>query len=865
MATCDTLATKASLDQLRKEFEVFKISTNTELKKKVDSSNTEYKNTVLTASTIGLAVGATYLKNQVKINTGDINQAKSDVYRLQNSVETVNSVAKKAAQRTEEAVRAVKEAKAAADRAEAETSVAKNLGKEAKTVASNANKAASEASNIAKNALGKAESAFQKATSALAELPGIKQLAQLAKSDAAQSLLKVLGVIGVVTSIFDLLNTFATFESVNAAQKAADSAFITSQQAFSEAISAKSQARTANKKSDIATSKASTAVSEAQTATNRATDAIQKAGLAETRAINAQNTASVATEVANQAKSDSSNALSIANQARQEVNAIKGTVSSLRSRLEDLAATQSLQSVQLKQALNELSRLETLVASLEGEVEGLEDSKADTSRINALNGLIGDAKGTASKAIELAEKAIQLAANNGAGQYAAQLKGQIDSLKGNFESQKATTTTQINQLDSKVQQLQTNAPESQKLSTQQAEQVRQIAKNEIKTITPQIVKENTVNEQEFEKLITNNNNKLLNFLIPGLTIALLPQILPKLNQINSTTNQIKDTPKSPCLAPVYVPPVGANVQRNIGLTTGLHAYTATQTTAIKADTTVINTQVAQVNAKTNAIQSATNTVLTKVGEVATSITKLWRLIGVDRWINYVNMALLFHNALMLSNNLGQTAISAIENVFQLFGLKLHDDKGEEIDLSTLVGHTVENVAKAALGNENYTTMVTSWKKANRIYQTGMNILYSVQGIGNSLQSLTQLAIENTGKIGNALRKAGAVLENAYAPMVEKVTAYTPFQRQLETFNNTVQGAENAISNLDNVTSEVTSMNDAKKELFGDGTPGNKGQIKEFEDSVKTKSDAKKTEDDASKSSSSTVEITKPDLVKPDTP
>lgn len=876
-ASCSTLLTKAEFEAYKalndKKMKALEDALGSTLKKGQESDivSSALKNPGIIAFLLG-ALGFDSMKNS-------INSLNNSLKATENIANTAKREASKASQDTidarkeydakwneasrkqaayETAQRATNQ-KVAGDAAKASQEAAS-----AKQIANTASSEAKGASSTAKSALGKAGEALGKANKAIGELPGIKQLAQLARSDAAQALFKVLGIISIVFSIFDLLNTFATFESVNAALNTADIARSTANQAYLEAYNAKSQARDASGKSDLAIARSNQAINEAQDAQNRATDAIGKAGLAEAKAINATNAANNANNTATEALSTANSTKAEVSDLKSQVRSLSAGLSSLNDRLSDLAANQSLQSVELKKALYELSRLETLVAVLEGEIEGLGEPSLDTVRINALNALITEARDTATKAFQLAERGIQLAANKGAGEFAAQLQSQLTTLKSNFESQTRTTTNQINQLGDRVSQVEQSASEQTKLSPPQIEQVKQISSEQIKTITPEIVKQNSMTPKEFEALQTSSNEKLINFLVPALTIALLPQLLPKLDSINKNTQDIKNKPTKDCLAPVYVPPVDQKVNQNLTATTALHSYTAVQTTAIKADTTSINVQTTQVNAKTSAIQSIANNTLTKVGEVASSITKLYRFLGIDRWINYVNMALLLHNALMLSNNLGQTAISAVENVFQLFGLKLQDDKGQEIDLSTLVGKTIQDTAKAVLGNENYTALTTNWKKANRIYQTGMNVLYSVQSIGNSIQNLTQLAIENTGKIGNALRKAGAVFENAYAPMVEKVTAMTPFQRTLQSYTDTIQGSDTAISNMDQVTGEVTSMKDAKKELFGDGTPENKGQIKEFEDSTKAISDAKKVEEDASKNVSQSPDIARSDLIKPET-
>jgi hypothetical protein len=709
-ASCSTLLTKA-------EFDAYKLSTNlrlkaledeikTTLKKGQESkiAETGLKNPSIIAFLLG-ALGFDSMKNQLNnLLKADDARAK-EFERLAEKQEFIRREQEKAL--TEEARKRLQEQerldkivnKADADNRRLENEFkAEQANRTQDRInndrlsqrVGNAEKLASSASADAKGALGKAGDALGKANKALSELPGIKQLAQLARSDAAQALFKVLGLVGIVFSIFDLLNTFATFESVNAALDTADIARSTANQAYTEAINAKSQARNAQERAALADAKSSRAVSEAQAATNRATDAINKAGVAEAKAINATN-------AANRANEKSDEALAIGNDNKSQISDLKsqlrglvGGIEKIRSQLEDLAAVQSLQSVQLKQALNELYRLETLVAVLEGEIEALGEPSLDTVRINALNALITEARDTATKAFQLAERGIQLAANKGAGEFAAQLQSQLTTLRTNFENQTRTTTIQINQLDSRVTQLQENAPEQQRLSQPQIEQVKQIADNEIKVLTPQIVKENTVKPDELDKLLKHNNDSLINFLVPALTIALLPKILPKLDQINSTTTNLQNNPKSPCLAPVYVPPVGAKVQQNITLTNSLQGVTIAQGEATRTTVNAVSTTV-------NAVSTTVNTIDTKLGAqlkggIGGRVIGMYDRLNSSKAMQYVMLAIVINNALMLGGNIAQTIGYVMDAIVSLTPFKSFKDANDnEISFNQLFGNTIEGL------------------------------------------------------------------------------------------------------------------------------------------------------------------------------
>jgi FtsZ-binding cell division protein ZapB len=88
-----------------------------------------------------------------------------------------------------------------------------------------------------------------------------------------------------------------------------------------------------------------------------------------------------------------------------------------------------------------------------------------------------------------------------------------------------------------------------------------------------------------------------------------------------------------------------------------------------------------------------------------------------------------------------------------------------------------------------------------------------------------IAINNTGKIGNALKRAGVVFEHAYGNLVEKATARNKYQKMLDDVTEGAMKIQDAVSTVDMVAMDVISIQDQVKQL-GD-------QKKEFSDSVES--------------------------------
>lgn len=221
----------------------------------------------------------------------------------------------------------------------------------------------------------------------------------------------------------------------------------------------------------------------------------------------------------------------------------------------------------------------------------------------------------------------------------------------------------------------------------------------------------------------------------------------------------------------------------------------------------------------------------------TSWMKFDRVINILIWINTL------HNAYMLSSSLTDTLFSIIDNILSLAtSVFLKDVDDNSIDTKEIFGGLIDNFAKSLFGVETWNGMKDTWKKWNRIYQAAANIANTVRSMIDSLRSISEFIAENTGKIGNALKRFGAVGEKAFNWMPEQVNARSIWVQRLENL-------EDAASGLEMVTSELVSVKDNLKELTD--------QKKEFEKSIeelepKEQKDNKPLKDKADKATSAST-------------
>ncbi len=245
------------------------------------------------------------------------------------------------------------------------------------------------------------------------------------------------------------------------------------------------------------------------------------------------------------------------------------------------------------------------------------------------------------------------------------------------------------------------------------------------------------------------------------------------------------------------------------------------------------------NAATNVAQLAllkpifdtVRTVNTKLGPAMKGVDgisgflgRLSSSLGVDRALNLIAIAANLHNAMMLSANLKITLLEMLSSVGNATGL-LQTSEGENVDLNQVFNAGIETVLIRILGVDSYAGLKVGLRKYNAIYQAASNSLNAVSSMFNSLGNVVEQGAEYTGKIGNSLKGAGLVVENAYSWMSEKFDAksskFIKFQstignvtQVLETVNEiaetVVEGQQSAIEFQKANTEFIKAVEDAQK-------------------------------------------------------
>lgn len=201
---------------------------------------------------------------------------------------------------------------------------------------------------------------------------------------------------------------------------------------------------------------------------------------------------------------------------------------------------------------------------------------------------------------------------------------------------------------------------------------------------------------------------------------------------------------------------------------------------------------------------------TKIGQIFDFMKKAWETTRVQKVIDALTLITVLHNASFISRDVGETLGYALSQGLHVLGID--DEEGNPLDVNGWFGGQVNTFFENIFGDDAWHGLKESWNKANRILQAGSNILWTLRSIHDGTQEVLEWTAENTGKIGNALKKWGVVGEQAYPWMSEKVRAQDKWRRKMGKILDGLEQAEDTASSYGMVISEIAEVQDEIGEL-----------------------------------------------------
>lgn len=203
----------------------------------------------------------------------------------------------------------------------------------------------------------------------------------------------------------------------------------------------------------------------------------------------------------------------------------------------------------------------------------------------------------------------------------------------------------------------------------------------------------------------------------------------------------------------------------------------------------------------------------QIADIKAGVDRLEKSARLRGILQTIDLIATLHNAAMLSRNLASTLGDAASTVLTATGrLTGLVDAEQMIDVNEILQETTDEFMKRALGEQVWNGTKENWIKFNRIVSTASNIVWSVRSMMDSMQSITEWTAENTGRIGNALKKFGVVGERAYPWMAERVNAQTVWQQKFQRVRDNLENLDDAASSLTSVAGEVINIQDEFQQL-----------------------------------------------------
>jgi hypothetical protein len=272
------------------------------------------------------------------------------------------------------------------------------------------------------------------------------------------------------------------------------------------------------------------------------------------------------------------------------------------------------------------------------------------------------------------------------------------------------------------------------------------------------------------------------------------------SQTATITAAIQNQP-SPCSYPSYHPQNQAEraaISGKVdGVNTVLGTVTNVQIAEAKTGITSIIDKIGSPIANTGA------TLFEGINKIQEWGTKFSQSLRLDRVYNALAVMLQIHNAAILSRNLGESLGFLIDASLQ--ALRLKDENDEEFNLTQVIGTSIENFIKSIVGNDIYEGASRQWKLISAIYSAAINIYeMSLSAFGGLAEGISVIG-EYQGKIGNALKRSGGVMQNAYDWMEENFKVKMTRAGYLGRVADQLQEAEDVVSNVTELPESINEV------------------------------------------------------------
>ncbi|MEO0538389.1 MAG: hypothetical protein AAF215_31565 [Cyanobacteria bacterium P01_A01_bin.123] len=208
--------------------------------------------------------------------------------------------------------------------------------------------------------------------------------------------------------------------------------------------------------------------------------------------------------------------------------------------------------------------------------------------------------------------------------------------------------------------------------------------------------------------------------------------------------------------------------------------------------------------------ASTASILAKLNQIQNFAEQAWKTTRLQKVLDALTLITVLHNASMVSRDVAETLGYVVSNGLAIIGID--DEEGNPLNVNEIVGDALNGFIVGILGQDVYDDIRETYTKANRIVQSASMIVWTIRSIHDGSQEVMEWIGENTGRIGNALKRWGVVGFNAYPWMQERMQAQDAVRRRYRRILDGLETAEDTASSYAMVTGEIREVQQEISEL-----------------------------------------------------
>lgn len=203
-----------------------------------------------------------------------------------------------------------------------------------------------------------------------------------------------------------------------------------------------------------------------------------------------------------------------------------------------------------------------------------------------------------------------------------------------------------------------------------------------------------------------------------------------------------------------------------------------------------------------------------VGGIGGKLVNFVNWAVVDRVMNLVTMMASIHNVTMLSNSIGSTFFSILDNALQAGynvapTLFKNVDGDGAVDSREFVTSKLNSYMSSLLGATEWAALKAQWKAYSTIYNSTGQVFNNLRELHNDAQELMNMNKNYTAELGNALVDEGVISEDKWEYKNEKEKIKSS---KLNALSGGLSNLDQRLQAIETVTATVLNITNTAREI-----------------------------------------------------